>query len=157
MFNLDVVNAFSMGTVSILRDYCGVKVSRNGNVQIQHAVSKINGFGIFIGIFGAVSARILVTMNNKTAFNLASVLNGEEMDKLDDIFVATLKEFTNTVCGVAINQLSTKGIDLDMTTPTIIMGEHVTLMERTEEKILVVNLDTSMGTIKLNIIIQEEE
>lgn len=156
MFNLDIVNAFSTSTVSILKDYCQASVRAKGSVMIRRSSAPIMGVGIFIGIFGDISGRILVSMPSDTSFKLASVLNGEIIDKVDDIYIATLKEFTNTVTGMAINQLSTKDINLDMTTPTIMIGEHISMVERTSEKILVVNYETTLGNLSIDIILSEE-
>lgn len=156
MFNIDLVNSFSTATVSILKSYCGVKVEK-GDVVVKRSVSPLQGVGVFIGITGDISGRILFDMERETASKLVSLLNEEVIESINDIFIATMKEFTNMSAGVAINHLSTVGIDLDMTTPTIIMGEHMSLVEAASERILNVNYISDIGTIGLNIILHEED
>ena len=116
MFDLDVVNAFSKGTVIILKSYFNSKVLK-GDVRIYRNANHVGGVIVFIGITGDLSGRLMFNMSKSTAFKLASALNSESITIIDDIFVSTIKEFVNMVAGSAINDLYTKHIDLDMTPP----------------------------------------
>ena len=110
MFDLDVVNAFSKGTVIILKSYFNSKVLK-GDVRIYRNANHVGGVIVFIGITGDLSGRLMFNMSKSTAFKLASALNSESITIIDDIFVSTIKEFVNMVAGSAINDLYTKHID----------------------------------------------
>ncbi len=155
MFDLPVVNAFSSSAVTILKSYCRTGVSK-GDVIVKNSFSPLMGVGVFIGITGMLDTKLMLDMEKDTAFNLASKLNEETIDSIDDIFIATVKEFANMVAGGAINELSTRGIDLDMTTPTLFMGEHMSIVEKANEEILVINYDTDIGCIAMNLIIKKK-
>ncbi len=148
MFDLDVVNAFSAATVVVLKNYCNSKV-RKGEVRIQHTSSNMNGMSVFVGITGDLSGKLLFNMDKDTSLKLASVLNNEELTEVDDIFVATIKEFTNMVAGGAINELSTKHIDLDMTPPSIMMSNKMSLIDYGANQMLTISYDTEIGWISL--------
>lgn len=155
MFDLSVVNAFSASAVTILKSYCHTGV-RKGNVIVKNSFSPLMGLGVFIGINGSLDGKLMIDMEKDTAFALASKLNEETIDSVDDIFIATIKEFANMVAGGAINELSTRNIDLDMTTPTLFMGEHMSIVEQMSEEILVITYDTDFGCIAMNLIIKKK-
>ena len=86
MFDLDVVNAFSKGTVIILKSYFNSKVLK-GDVRIYRNANHVGGVIVFIGITGDLSGRLMFNMSKATAFKLASALNSESITIIDDIFV----------------------------------------------------------------------
>ena len=152
MFDLDVVNAFSKGTVIILKSYFNSKVLK-GDVRIYRNANHVGGVIVFIGITGDLSGRLMFNMSKSTAFKLASALNSESITNIDDIFVSTIKEFVNIVAGSAINDLYTKHIDLDMTPPAILMSEQIAMLEKENDKILSINYKTEFGDIFMNLIL----
>lgn len=152
MFDLDVVNAFSKGTVVILKTYFNSKVQK-GDIKILKNANTIGGVIVFVGITGDLSGRLMFNMDKQTAFKLASLLNMEEISSVNDIFIATIKEFVNMVAGAAINDLSTKHIDLDMTPPAILMSEQISMLEKDGDQTLMMEYMTEFGTIIMNIIL----
>ena len=153
MFDLDVVNAFSKGTVIILKSYFNSKVGK-GDVRIYRNANHVGGVIVFVGITGDLSEKLMFNMSKATAFKLASALNMESITSIDDIFIATIKEFVNMVAGSAINDLSTKHIDfLDMTPPAILMSEQMSMLEKENDKILSINYKTELGEIFMNLIL----
>ena len=152
MFDLDVVNAFSKGTVIILKSYFNSKVGK-GDVRIYRNANHVGGVIVFVGITGDLSGRLMFNMSKATAFKLASALNMESITTIDDIFIATIKEFVNMVAGSAINELSTKHIDLDMTPPAILMSEQMSMLEKENDKILSINYKTELGEIFMNLVL----
>ncbi|MBI4979158.1 MAG: chemotaxis protein CheX [Spirochaetes bacterium] len=151
MFDINIVNTFSTSTVRTLKSYNDGSVSK-GNVIVKNSFSPLMGVGVLIAFAGDLDGRALFDMDKPTAFNLASMLNGERIEAVDDIFIATVKEFTNMVVGGAVNELSTRNIDVTITTPTLLMGEHMSLVEKAAEQILVINYDTDIGIIALNLV-----
>lgn len=152
MFDLDVVNAFSKGTVIILKSYFNSKVCK-GDVRIYRNANHVGGVIVFVGITGDLSGRLMFNMSKATTFKLASALNMEAITTIDDIFIATIKEFVNMVAGSAINDLSTKHIDLDMTPPAILMSEQISMLEKENDKILTIGYKSELGEIFMNLIL----
>lgn len=152
MFDLDVVNAFSKGTVIILKSYFHSKVGK-GDIRVFKNANHVGGVIVFVGITGDLSGRLMFNMSKATAFKLASILNMENIASIDDIFIATIKEFVNMVAGSAINDLSTKHIDLDMTPPAILMSEQMSMLEKENDQILSINYKTELGDIFMNLIL----
>lgn len=152
MFDLDIVNAFSVSSVVILKNYCNAYVQK-GRVRILPTTTSMSGMAVFVGITGDLSGRILFNMNKETALKVASILNDEDLLEVDDIFVATIKEFTNMVAGGAINDLSTKHIDLDLTPPSIMISSKMSLIDYGASQMLAVEYNTDLGPISLNILL----
>jgi chemotaxis protein CheX len=152
MFDLDVINAFSKSAVSILTKSCHIKV-RSGKIRVFENINHIGGVIAFLGITGTLNGRIILNMKKETSFKVASELNNETIDTLDDIYIATIKEVTNLISGSAINILSREHIDLNMTTPAILISENLFMFEKNEDKILSICYDTDYGNIHLHIIL----
>ena len=152
MFDLDVVNAFSKGTVVILKSYFHSKVQK-GDIKVLKNANTVGGVIVFVGITGDLSGRLMFNMDKHTAFKLASLLNMEEITSVDDIFIATIKEFVNMVAGAAINDLYTKHIDLDMTPPAILMSDQISMLEKDGEQTLMMEYITEFGNIIMNLIL----
>lgn len=154
MFDLDVVNAFSVGTVVVLKNYCLTNVKK-GQVKLHKNSSSVKGLTVFVGITGDLTGKLIFNLKKETAFKLVSSLNREPINKTNDIFVATMKEFTNLVAGAAINELSKKHIDLDMTPPSIIISDEMSMIKEGSNQVLSVSYETDIGSIMLSLIFDD--
>lgn len=155
MFDLYVVNAFSKSTVNIIKKFSASRV-RKGEIKIyKNIINNVGGVVVFVCITGDLEGRLIFSMTKETALKLASALNMERMKNINDLFIATLKEFVNMVAGGAISEVADKKIDLDMTPPTILMSREVAVFEKMDDKILSINYKTDIGDIFMNLHISE--
>ena len=93
----------------------------------------------------------MFNMSKETSLKLVSILNKEALNTIDDLFISTIKEFSNMVGGKAISDLSKRHIDLDITVPAILMSDQVFMLEKGGDEILSVEYKTDFGSIFMSL------
>jgi len=152
MFDLDIINIFSRSTVSLLRDTCNIEVY-NGNITIHEHFGYLKGITAFVEIIGDLKGKIVINMEEDTSFKLASALSDDDIDDIDDIHIATMKELVNMIAAGTINSLSLFHINLDITPPAIVISDNLFMLEKEGEPILSICYETSIGSIYVNILL----
>ncbi|MBN8215422.1 MAG: chemotaxis protein CheX [Spirochaetes bacterium] len=150
--NLEYINAFTMSMWDILKNYLNID-SRKGAVEVKANTAPFKGVAVLVGITGTTTGKVIFDMDRDTGFRLTTKFNDEFHSEVNDIFIATLKEFGNVVCGKAITNMGKAGDGLDLTTPTLILGEHMVLAEERGTEIIMVSFHTDIGQIDINVII----
>ena len=111
------------------------------------------GVAILVGISGELSGNILIEMDKATAHRLSAKMNQEPSEEVNDLFIATIKEFGNLVCGGAVVRLDKLNMDFNLSPPTVILGEHMILALESKTEILLVPFLSELGQIDLNIFV----
>ncbi|MBL8993630.1 MAG: chemotaxis protein CheX [Spirochaetia bacterium] len=149
---LDYINAFTTSFYDFLKNEMGTE-STKGKLQIKNPMSPIKGVAILVGISGELSGNILIEMDKATAHRLSAKMNQEPSEEVNDLFIATIKEFGNLVCGGAVVRLDKLNKDFNLSPPTVILGEHMILALESKTEILLVPFLSDLGQIDLNIFV----
>ena len=148
--DLAYINAFSKSTYDLLKNYLDVD-SQKGQLELKTQASPIRGVAVIVGITGQINGKVILDMALEVGHRLTTRFNEEYSSEINDMFISTLKEFGNVVCGGAITRLTSQ--DLDITPPTIILGERMTLVEEKGTEIVMIPFHTTLGLIDLNIVV----
>jgi len=148
--NLDYINSFILSFYDFLKNQIDLE-SRKGRLEIKNMRSPMRGVAILIGISGELNGTILIDMGVETAHRLSSKMNGEPSAEITDLFIATIKEFGNLVCGGAVVRLDQLKRSFDLSPPTVILGEQMMLATESKSEILVIPFLSDLGQIDLNI------
>ena len=120
--NVNHINPFLMAAGTILRDACQMEMS------IGKPYVKTTEFGedsviIMIGITGEMRGQVMIAMKITKACEIASkMMMGMPVTALDDMSASAINELGNMMMGNAATILSTKGIAMDITPPTLCRG-----------------------------------
>ena len=114
--NVNHINPFLMAAGTILRDACQMEMS------IGKPYVKTTEFGedsviIMIGITGEMRGQVMIAM--KIA---SKMMMGMPVPELDEMAMSAISELGNMIMGNAATILSTKGIGIDITPPTLCRG-----------------------------------
>lgn len=150
--NIEYVNSFTKATYDILKNYLNVE-SRKGPVARKDSMAPFKGVAVLVGITGPVTGKVVFDMALDTGFRLTTKFNDEFHSEVNDIFIATLKEFGNVCCGKALTSLGKEFDGLDLTTPTLILGEQMILAEERGTEIVMVTFVTDIGVVDVNVVI----
>lgn len=101
---------FEMGDISISKDHCCYA-----------------GTAIIIGIFGDFRGQVYFTIKRPLALRLAKSIIGEEAETNDEYFKGALTELCNMIMGNVMGLLGDQGINVDITPPTVITGDNISL------------------------------
>jgi len=147
---LAYINSFTRAAHSVLSSL-EITCSK-GQIEILSSTKPFKGVAILLGILGDRRGKIIIDMENATGFHLAGKFNDEHVSEISELFISTLKEFGNIVCGNAMISLEQNGINCDITTPTIILGEELRIAETGDNEIIMIPFITEMGRIEINVI-----
>jgi chemotaxis protein CheX len=138
--------------MSVLKSTVSENVKR-GTPKLSTSINNIQGVAIIVGLAGQVSGRVVLDMSEVTALNIASSMNGERLDSLDELASATLTELGNMITGNAVTKLHELGFKFDLTPPALFVGDNLRLTDKIEA--LVVPLELEEGSLCINVAIKE--
>ena len=108
--NVNHINPFLMAAGTILRDACQMEMSI-GKPYVKTTE------------FGEDSVIIMIGMKITKACEIASkMMMGMPVPELDEMAMSAISELGNMIMGNAATILSTKGIGIDITPPTLCRG-----------------------------------
>lgn len=122
-----------------------------GEINMKDSFTCRYNLTTIIGLSGKIKGNAALSMSYDTARSIASaMMMGMEVSEIDEMSVSALGEITNMICGQAAMALSVQDIPVNITPPTIIHGENMKAIISQVETI-VVDIDSSMGSIELNL------
>mgnify|MGYP000978423880 CR=1 FL=1 len=83
-------------------------------------------------------------------------MNGEEITDFNDLAQSTIAELSNIITGNTISLLSGSGYRVDITPPTLFMGDNL-VVSKAEALTLVVPIVTDAGDIYINVALKENK
>ncbi len=117
----DYINPFLIAATKVLKDV--VKV----DTKIDKPYTKDAVFGnqsllIMLGVTGEMSGQVILSFDNSVALDIASKMCMMQLSELDALAESAISELCNMVLGNTATVFSTKGIEIDITPPTICKG-----------------------------------
>ncbi len=153
----EYINPFVTSAISTLKQFIpGMEVNR-GKLAVSSAPSQSLGTATYIGISGDLEGRVIYDMNRVTAVKIASEMNGEKIPGLNELVRSTIQELGNIITGNASAKLHKQldGKHIDITPPSLIVGEDMEISDSISDKYLQVPLETNLGNIIINVNIKE--
>lgn len=119
--NVECINPFLMAATSIMRSMCQMEL------QIGKPYVKTNEFGqdsvlIMIGVTGEMRGQVILAFTTNSALHVVSKMAMMQIDEMNEIATSAVSELGNMIMGNAATILSTKGIGIDITPPTVCCG-----------------------------------
>ena len=122
-----------------------------GNLNIKS--KDITGSGVFVilGVVGAIRGNVVYTIDIESAKKIASnMMMGEEVDDFDDMASSAISELTNMLTANAATAFADKGILIDISTPTMLQGDRISI-NMSAEPVLCVQLFADDIPVEINI------
>ena len=118
----DLINPFLMAATSIMKDICQTDMSI-GKPYVKKTEFEDETVAIMIGITGEMRGQVMIAMKITKACEIASkMMMGMPVPELDEMAMSAISELGNMIMGNAATILSTKGIGIDITPPTLCRG-----------------------------------
>lgn len=135
---------------SVLEQF-GVDQVKRGQLAKNHIMHVNNDITAVVGVVGQVRGNIAYSMSEDTAQRIVSaMMMGMPVIELDEMGRSAIGEFANMVTGNASILLSNSGLEVDVTSPSIIFGRNVFFIISTVDTIKI-DMETSLGRIEVNI------
>jgi len=152
--NVEYINPFISAAQTVLRDFCQIE-STIAKPYLKQAIYEGDILAVIIGITGVLRGQVILTMETKTACNIASqMMMGMPVPELNDMAKSAVSELSNMILGNTATIFSTKNIALDITPPTITLGTNLSFSV-SDSKTICVPLHFAQGELEINIAIKD--
>ncbi|HOJ50087.1 MAG TPA: chemotaxis protein CheX [Spirochaetota bacterium] len=149
---IDFIDPFLEATEEIIREVLNVEPKR-GEMELNEQET-IPDIGVFLGLTGQASGRMLINFDKNLALKIIEVMNGEPHALESEMGQATIGELGNMITGRAVTKLYEKGFHFNLTPPSVIVGNNVRVSTLGIET-LSVPYHISYGNLEINISIKE--
>jgi len=150
---VEYINPFVEAAYSIMKEVLQAEVERK-DLYLKKTTQPVMGVAALVGLAGDVEGRVLIDMSQETALKISSTMNGEELTSMDELVKATITELANMITAQAVTKLFDLGFKFDLTPPSIITGENMTVSNADVEA-LIVPLEMAQGLVEINVAIRE--
>lgn len=143
--NVECINPFLMAATSILKEMCQFDL-KVGKPYVKTTEFEHESVIIMIGVTGEMRGQVIIGFTLKKACDVASkMMMGMPVPDLDEISMSAISELGNMIMGNAATILSTKGVGIDITPPTVCRGSISITTSFTKNICIPLNLDS--GTL----------
>lgn len=123
--NIEYINPFIEASQVVLKQIASIDV-KLGKVYLKIAPYKSEDILIVIGLTGKIRGQAVFSMSRQFGLKLASIMMmGMEVTELDDMSRSAISEMANMIMGNAATIFFNRGINIDITPPSLFMGENM--------------------------------
>ena len=150
----EYINPFIKASTEILTQMTQIKF-QVGKPTLKPSPHNANNIIILIGITGDIKGQAMLSFDETMALSIVSKMMGETpVQELDEIGKSALAELGNMILGNSATLLFNSGIKVDITPPTLMIGDNVTISTDQLEAINV-PIHTESSKIDLNVFVKE--
>lgn len=119
--NAEHINPFLIAATKILKDMCFID-TKIGRPFVKNISFQEDTVVIMIGIAGELKGQVMVAFSNDVACDIASKMCMMPISQMDELSKSAICELGNMIMGNAATVFSTKGVGIDITPPTLCVG-----------------------------------
>ncbi|MBL8040111.1 MAG: chemotaxis protein CheX [Chthonomonas sp.] len=150
----EFVNPFVIGAGAVLKTLLGVD-SKLGQLSARPTIFTTQEVNVVCGITGQVQGQVIYGMSFATAESVSDKMLGGVSDRSEELITSALAELGNMISGNCVTNLSSAGFVCDITPPTIMKGENVSI-STVDIPALVIPLSLGeFGMIEINVSLRE--
>lgn len=151
---VEYINPFIKASTSVLNTLTQ-KEFNTGRPYIKDSPFNSSDVIIFLGITGEVKGQAMIILSEEIAKNIASaMMMGMPVNELDDMAKSALSEMGNMIMGNSATLLFNDGITVDITPPTLMVGENMMISSHDMQTISI-PIESDLGTLEFDISLKE--
>ncbi len=153
--DITLVNPFMGAMYDVFKQIFECKL-RKGQISIKKNPTAEHEIAIIIGISGKrYTGAVVYSMKSYTARKIVKNLDpNSDLSEKDEAFSDALGELANMISGNAMSDFSKKGIDLTITTPSVIVGSAFE-MHLLDQTTLSADMMSPFGAMEINVAIKK--
>lgn len=125
--DVKIVNPFVEAVADVMPQL-GFKEVKKVGLEVKPSNIPSAGVMALIGIAGAVKGTVIYNLETDHAKTVAStMMGGAPVPELDDMAQSAISEMANMLCANASIKLSNMGLNIDISTPTLMFGKDAVL------------------------------
>jgi chemotaxis protein CheX len=150
------INPFVESVLSNLEQMAAIKAEKMELSVTREAKTTMEVSGV-IGLSGGVKGSAIVSFPKAIALAVASAMFMEELTEINEDVKDAIGEFANIFVGNARNKLVDEGLNITISTPTIIVGKGHEISHPQSIPFLVIPFKTDLGDFQISIGVQEDK
>jgi chemotaxis protein CheX len=151
---VEYINPFIEASQSVVKMICGTDV-KLGKIFLRSSNFTVNQTVIMIGVIGRIKGQICFELSLETTKKIASsMMGGIPIAELDEISKSAVSELMNMIMGNTSMIFSKKNINIDITPPSLLIGEKIELLNKASTLVVPLEL-VGLGTIAINVAAEE--
>lgn len=152
--NVEYINPFLMAASSVMKNMCQTDV-KIGKPYVRTTEFSSDSMIIMIGVTGEMRGQVVIGFALDVACDIASKMMMMPVTEMNEISMSAIGELGNMVMGNAATILSTKGIGIDITPPTLCRG-GISMMTSYAKNICIPLMYGDGKVIELDIAVKQE-
>ncbi|NLD45573.1 MAG: chemotaxis protein CheX [Clostridiaceae bacterium] len=153
--NVEYINPFIEASQTVLKQIAGMD-AKIGNVFLKDSPYSSDNVIIIVGLTGKIRGQALFSMSKEVAFSIASsMMGGIVLTELDEISKSAISELTNMILGNTATILYNKGIGIEITPPSFLMGDNMQISPTKMKTVCVPLLLGDKGQLEIDISVEE--
>ncbi len=152
-----IIKAFALASQQVVSQMTDCKIEIGKAYEKKNTQPSYN-FSFTIGVTGGYEGAVTMSLQEETAFFLASAMLGNKpIGKFDELAESAIRELSNTIVALAFTKLEDGGDQaVDITPPVFIKGDNTSSAVSNANRTLVTTLDTPKGVIEFNISLSKD-
>lgn len=121
------INPFIAGFQAITQEVGGISF-KSVNTTLKQTTMASKNVIIMLGVTGDLRGNVAINLDETTAMQIASnMMGGMPVASFDEIAKSAVSELGNMVMGRVCTAISEQGLSIDITPPSLLMGDNLQL------------------------------
>ncbi len=123
--NIEFINPFIEAGQTVIRQIASLE-AKLGKVYLKTSPYRSEDVIIVVGLTGRIRGQAIFSMSRKLGLKIAScMMMGMPVTEFDEISKSAISEMANMIMGNAATILYNRGINIDITPPSLFLGENL--------------------------------
>lgn len=123
--NIEYINPFIEASQTVLMQIASLD-AKLGKVFLKTSPYKSEDIIIMVGLTGKIRGQAIFSMSRNFGMKIAScMMMGMQVTEFDELSKSAISELANMIMGNAATLLYNRGINIDITPPSLLMGENM--------------------------------
>jgi len=147
----EYINPFIEASQIVLKQIASLE-AKLGKVYLKTSPYRSEDIIIMVGLTGKIRGQAIFSMRKEFGMKIASsMMMGMPVEKFDEMAKSAIAELANMIMGNAATLLFNRGINIDITPPSLLMGENMEITSGRMKTICIPLLVGDGETIELDI------
>lgn len=125
--NVDYINPFIEASQQVFQMVIGVKPTLK-KVYLKKSLYSSDSVAVIVELTGKIRGQVIISLSIETAKSIASIMmGGMAVETFDDMAKSAISELGNMIIGNTATILSTRGIGVEITPPSLLMGSNLVI------------------------------
>jgi chemotaxis protein CheX len=149
--NIEYINPFIEASQTVLKQIAQMD-AKLGKVYLKNAPYKSEDLIIMVGLTGKIRGQAIFSMNKSLGMSIASsMMMGMPVTEFDELSKSAISELANMILGNAATILYNRGMNIDITPPSLLMGENMQITPNKMKTICIPLLVNNGEKIELDV------